>query len=104
MTKTQQAIQYAIEKGYKYTSQLFGLDILIQNQKLNREIHLRFVLLDPLFFQALGKKLGWAIITCDNFGKGDVNCNPSWLYHQHRLIDWIAERKDIESFFAEIIK
>ena len=47
--------------------------------------------LDPLYWQCLGKTLGWG-----NDG------NSVWLYYQHRFIDHLAEGKSIESYFETL--
>lgn len=57
-------------------------------------------LLDPLFWQALGKARGWRTWK----GSGLMPYIHDWLWHKnwHRLIDHLAEGKDAESFFAEL--
>lgn len=93
------------------------------------------VVLDPLFWQALGKALGWGaeMIMVDEPGhpkewcyfthcptcgeqvvdeeegcsKGCVSDNANveaWLHHWHRFIDHLAEDKDPESFFTELLR
>ena len=54
----------------------------------------------PLFWQALGKALGWTIPVDPDWRR----YNNTWQYHWHRYIDWIAEGKDADSFFKELIK
>jgi hypothetical protein len=89
-------------------------------------------LLDPEFWRALGKAMGWGgsatwvcTDTCDwwcndcKFGlvkqtetplefRGGVHvdCPKSklWLVNWHRFIDHLAEGKDAESFFNELLK
>lgn len=71
------------------------------------------VLFDPLFWQALGKAGGWNDETKDlsefyKDGMGyilDENGEiPTWQYRWHQLIDHLAEGKDIDSFFNELLK
>lgn len=62
-------------------------------------------LFDPLFWQALGKGLGWDIKhpcpTCNNL---DAKISyPEWIYQMHRFIDHLAEGKDIDSFFIALL-
>jgi hypothetical protein len=88
MTHIEQAIKEAVT---------YGLDA-------GPHVHARFpagqhdireseVFLDPSFWQALGKARGWAPETEEK----------QWLYYWHRFIDHLAEGKDLESFFADLI-
>lgn len=52
-------------------------------------------LLDPLFWQALGRAEGWE----DNGYE-----KPDWIYNWHQFIDHIAEGKDIDSYFNNLMK
>lgn len=74
--------------------------------------------LDPLFWQALGKALGWRRKLIREgyseeksgrswFVNDDVYADekiPEWHYQMHRFIDHLAEGKDAESFFNELLK
>lgn len=78
-------------------------------------------LLDPTFWQALGKGLGWENRVCFFCGEkyrkidGEYHeycdkCSkpfheeiPEYKYHWHRFIDHLAEGKDAESFFKELL-
>jgi len=46
---------------------------------------------DPLFWQSLGKAMGW--------GGKMIYHQEKWLYEWHCFIDHLAEGKDAESFF-----
>lgn len=75
------------------------------------------VFLDPLFWQSLGKAMGWNKNYIDQYGEV-VDCETEqecldlmsqvdrhvWLYEWHRFIDALAEGKDAESFFNELLK
>lgn len=67
-------------------------------------------LLDPIFWQTLGRALGWSIYAvCQIHGKEcELNCirayPQEWLYHWHRFIDHLADGKSRDSFFEELIK
>lgn len=57
------------------------------------------ILLDPLFWQALGKAEGWK--------EDDLVYLPrcqTWSWKWHRFIDHIADGKSIDSFFGELLK
>lgn len=64
------------------------------------------LLLDPQFWQALGKALGWGDI-CINCHNSVSSCceekyNKDWKYYWHKFIDHLADGKDIESFFKTL--
>ncbi len=74
------------------------------------------ILLDPLFWQALGKAEGWVVTICWFCGKEceiafseDSDCcnekvSDEWEYRWHSFIDHLAAGKDINSFFDNLIK
>lgn len=76
------------------------------------DISISDLLLSPAFWVALGKAEGWHPKV--QRGKcGNPDCDGSgcfvpgtgvYLYYWHRLIDHLAEGKDIDSFFATILK
>ena len=112
MTITQ-AIEKAIKGGWNetwYFSHFNNNEVAFGDTGMDSEnnpCHYRNkyeILFDPLFWQALFPSDGknYSKTTCDNFGNGDINCNPTWLYHQHRLIGRLAEGKSIESFFETL--
>lgn len=101
MTHIEQAIRDAIEKGgyERYAFFAFNEDRIIADLEKDA------VLLDPSFWQALGKALKWKHFTsnakptpshksCSQF------CN--WKAYWHRFIDHLAEGKDAEPFFASL--
>lgn len=103
----QQATQKAIEGGWK------GVDATIvegQVYTFGKRIVEPEALLDPLFWQSLGKAMGWG--TGCNICSGDECINPKehltknhkypWQIEWHRFIDHLAEGKSIELFFAEL--
>lgn len=67
-------------------------------------------LLDPLFWQALGKAENWNMV-CEECGTYD-NCmcgmtHPPkvmrWKHEWHRFIDWLIDGAEIDLFFEEIL-
>ena len=106
----EQAIKKAIEGGYD------------SSLVYNREI----VLLNPLFWRALSKSENWGT-TKLNWSDGDLSSYgvhyfggkftypynegadvefeiDTWRLQMHYFIDHIAEGKDIDSFFNELLK
>jgi hypothetical protein len=70
---------------------------------------LGMIWIDPLFWQSLGKAMGWKrhpIV--QKFSKPVAPDRPNfdsaeeWLYHWHRFIDHLAEGKTIEEFFGTL--
>jgi hypothetical protein len=60
-------------------------------------------LLAPLFWQSLGKAMGWADSVWGTIGKdGNENGKRNWLVEWHDFIDHLAAGKDINSFFETL--
>ena len=80
--KINEAIQKAIEGGWKKS--FYSPHLL--------EIY-EVYFLDPLFWQALGKAMGWdkkMDFTDDEY--------PDWKDYWHRFIDHLADGKSYENF------
>lgn len=64
--------------------------------------------LDPLFWQAFGKSLGWFYPDGRSVAKY-TNNDPKrtqkdlWLWHWHCFIDHLAKGKDADSFFKNLL-
>lgn len=74
----------------------------VPNNKSDAEM-----LLDPLFFQALGKAEGWGWVTPCEFGDNENHvCKDcaKWLYEWHSFIDHITEGNPIDEFFNNLLK
>jgi hypothetical protein len=56
--------------------------------------------LDPLFWQSLGKGLGWE--TSENNELGSENGFEEWKFRWHCFIDALAEGRTVEAFFREL--
>lgn len=101
----EKALEIAIMKGgYKNAP-----------KKLNDEFDIweydhNAILLDPQFFQALGKAEGWYGTKCyDCAGHFDTplfieNGDPCVRHVWHRFIDHLIAGKDADSFFKELLK
>lgn len=61
---------------------------------------MELALLDPLFWQALGRALGW---NKDKMFEADGLTLITWRREWHKFIDHLAEGKDTESFFKELL-
>lgn len=107
----EKAIRKAVEGGYVITDNpefVFGEWNMCRGH----------IFLNPPFWQALGKACGWSIKACVPFLEhrlsatghgGNVDDNilwvdEEWQMHWHRFIDHLAEGKDAESFFNELLK
>lgn len=96
----QKAINLAIDAGYN------PIEDSANQQK---------ILLDPLFWQCLGKAEGWkqwlcscghyydksGVIICPNCKK--IDAKYSWLQNWHTLIDHLADGGDAETFFTNLL-
>ena len=82
----QQAIEKAIEGGWK-ESNIPGLNYGV-------------AFLDPLFWQSLGKAMGWKETT--SFGVGGDLLDIEWKEQWHSFIRHLANSKDAESFFEKL--
>ena len=96
----EKAIKIAIENGWKALDE-HELEYLreMRGQFPTRwvdNLYWNMYLLDPLFWQALGKELGWS------YDENNTWDNRTWASHWHRFIDHLAGGKDIESFFKSI--
>lgn len=98
MTNTEELIKIAIENGYASDRPAYARENLVTGF----EGDIRFMVLDPLFWQALGKGLGW----------GDVlNSHPVyrnrfahvWQVHWHYFIDHLAEGHSIEDYAGKLL-
>lgn len=58
-------------------------------------------LLDPKFFQALGKALGWNEIS-GSYHSYNEDGKTAWQMKMHRFIDHLIAGKSVESFFEEL--
>lgn len=121
MTHIKQAIEDAIKGGWPVFDsgpvEITGVNwnmIGAQHNGVYKLWPLASALIDPLFFQAIGKARGWKEFVCEKCGGdyGEEGCVRSHinsssemdtqLYHQHRLVDHLAASNDIESFFASL--
>ena len=88
------AIQKAIEGGY---SKYLGVGYYLHNRGARSTLFL-----DPLFWQSLGKALGLkAVGVLTKEDKGELQ--DGWKFYWHRFIDHLAENKDPEEFFKELL-
>ena len=95
----EKAIKRAQEAGWHY-------NLSAQNCDQNSNDH---TLLDPFFWQSLGKAERWEEplkiwhITYKNSGS-EITLTSRWQNEWHNFIDHLAEGKDINSFFEELLK
>lgn len=98
-----EAIQKAIEGGYKATTtwkNTFTHDV---EERANTA---SVILLDSLFWQALGRALGWPKKAEPKESKGSiVNLlfETHWRYQWHLFIDHLASGESTEEFFTTLL-
>lgn len=90
---TLEAINKAKNDGHYFWDPAIDCDAACDNS----------IFLDPLFWQALGKSLGWEEQhNCDAAGCSSIECKEEWRYHQHRFIDALADGGNPASFFKDL--
>lgn len=87
----EKTIKRAIEGGYS-----FSLDMDDENDLI-------FPLLTPEFWKCLGKAEGWVNSSTRN-QIDQLEIVNRWEVEWHKLIDHLAEGKDINSFFDNLLK
>ena len=90
----QQAIEKAREGGWERPApcEIEGIEVY----------HKGDTLLDPLFWQSLGKAMGWKWCPFRHYPH-TVEC-VEWIVQWHCFIDHLAEGKTAESFFETLTK
>lgn len=104
------AIKKAIEGGYKnglmpskFTDKYSFWGDVISKSSENFMFYYSEILLDPTFWQALGKAEGWAMTIFETDTMGSPIGKIYWLRYWHLFIDHIAVEKDIDSFFTNLL-
>jgi len=115
----QEALDTAVEGGYHiYGSDGMDTDYRGANSEYSmwtrKDNESSFIVpteeafLDPKFWQALGRALGWSeacdlAITCAH---GHEECRQYhgyyWMFHWHRFIQTLADGNSPEAFFAHL--
>lgn len=99
MNYIEQAIELAKEEGWSDESMVLNAD-----DEMGAFYEYRLALLDPLFWQALGKALEWdRLLEGRKWGDKESVPDPFWIRKWHRFIDHLATGKDAESFFQELL-
>lgn len=112
-----EVIEKAIEGGWKpsktgvHNEPMYsiGLGIVMYRNLNGRDTQISFgeILIDPLFWQALSKAMGWS----EKINYGEISIYEfkfpmvtiGWLYQWHRFIDVLAEGKSPDDFFNSLI-
>lgn len=106
-----EAIQKAIEGGWKPFGSVLYKNFIEQKWSVP-EVYANFYhqptwLLDPKFWQCLGKEMEWSDGVCSHLGMCRGKCPeskiPSWLFYWHKFIDHLAEGKKSEEFFKQFL-
>ena len=89
----EQAIKMAVEAGW--SDRLYRTDF----GHPDNWTHSVAFLLDPAFWQSLGKALGW---TTTGVATAAYQLYPEWLDRWHRFIDHLADGGTPESYFKDL--
>lgn len=94
----------------KYTNEALKRACEIGKYAWTIDFTLEKMLIDPLFWSALGKAEVWEErtyyeISCKarEYQVYEETSEVTWLYQWHQLLDHLAEGKDIESFFKQLL-
>lgn len=105
----EQAIKAAIKGGYlKQGINSNEEESILRQRRLGYAMNNKYeVLLDPKFWQSLGKELGWNGETETEKIIRQYNMLPEnellkWKYCWHGLIDYLIAGKSIEDYFKEL--
>lgn len=97
----QEAIKRAIEGGY---GKVPNPNLALTGDDRVAWYASNGVLLDPLFWQALGKAEGWSDKKVCAVCNGEkTHWIQEWHYRWSRFIDHIAEGKSPDQFFEELL-
>ena len=103
-TAIERAITRAIEGGYGIPSDF----IMVIRDDSSRGFHfvergvvpsVNDILLDPAFWQALGRAEGW----WESFPESSADPDTYWVKQWHGLIDALASGQSPESYLASIL-
>lgn len=105
----EKAIRSAIEGGWRGDQRAQFIvynDVLEPDRRTQAQIG-DHILLDPLFWQALGKSLGWRG-NYDSYKRNRTTkilgeYKPIHQFHWHRFIDHLAEGKNVDDFFNKLL-
>lgn len=116
--KVEEAIKKAIEGGWHKDWEITGVELAEHDggylpevvfvsfiddgtpDIFNRDLYT--FLSDPLFWQSLGKALGWQSEVVIECACGRKERKKTYLYHWHRFIGHLADGKTAEEFFKNI--
>lgn len=93
----EKAIKKAIEGGFEVGKSIYPF---LEDGVLKRAFEDR-CLLDPLFWQALGKAEGWTKVLLSS--ANEETWQLEWERNWHDFIDHLIEDKDINTFFEELL-
>ena len=82
-----------LHQGHNFFERTSGSFHFGSAKKYSFSISVNEIFLEPLFWQSLGKAMGWRQDE-DQWGE-----RAECVIHWHRFIDHLAEGKDAESFF-----
>jgi hypothetical protein len=100
-----QAIEKAIDGGWLYLGSegkllRRGDELRWQHDGFTERIEIAEVVLDPSFWQCLGKALGWGNYKVSSNPGGNV---PRWNYEAKRFYDLILTKQSTEAFWADLL-
>lgn len=97
----------AVRQYYRFPPEVIGWD----RREEDRSYVLNPILDDPLFWQSLGKALGWVLDEridgctnrkCPNCEDAYQEYAPAWIYHWLEFTKHLAAGHSVESFFQSL--
>lgn len=101
MIYTEQAIKKAIESGW--TPKQTDTEYVMERLSIDTDIREGNLYTDPLFWQSLGKALGWDEVNGKRWESEKFRFMPVWRHYWHSFIDHLALGWDAESFFKDLL-
>lgn len=102
-----EAIRMAYRGGYKPQKLNLKFDWEETGVTEEYQVDWRSCVVDPLFWQCLGKALGWTVAFkctvpgCKKDHKRDLN---NWLKTWHHFIDHLANGGNVDEFFNNLLQ
>jgi hypothetical protein len=105
MTHIEQAIREADDAGYNPGTQVIGLYYQLAGTDIRKikgaadgfQVRVAAILLDPAFWQALGKARGWKTVA-----NGEHDNHDEWWHNARAFMTHFMDGKEAESFFASL--
>jgi hypothetical protein len=98
-----EAIKLALKNGWDDTNYAYGATES-DDIKVGTWYYPQGIVLDPLFWQALGKALGWKKAKGNmSYALNEIVGIPAWQTYAHDYFDLLLIGSDTEKFWKELL-